>query len=116
MIELQVPRDAVRVFKIFWCRIKKQARTVNWRDAVRGEVCYTQALILFEGADVEWDLVVEESDAAANDSAIGIRWCNDEAETRREVVVLPDTVAIVTKSEIEHDTRVHDPLVLHKRG
>src|SRR6185369_17152958 len=105
MIELQVPRDAVRVFKICWCRIKQKTRTVHRCDAVRSECRYQKALILFEGADVQGYFVVEETDAAANDRAIGIGWCNCEPDSRREVVVIADAVAIVAKSEIKHDAR-----------
>src|SRR3954452_13822105 len=115
MIELKIPGEAVRVVEVFRCRIKKKTRSVDGGDAVRSEGCYEQALVLFERADVEWNLVVEEPDTATNDRAIGVSWRNREPEPRREVVVMADTVAIEAKPEIEHDTRVHDPLVLHKR-
>src|SRR5689334_17607809 len=114
MIELKVPRDAVRVVEILRGRIKQKTRAADRRDAVSGGGCDEKTLILLERADVQWDLVVKKSDAASYDSSIRISRRDDKAETRREVVVPPDTVSIVAKSEIEHETRVHDPLVLHK--
>src|SRR5690242_14068920 len=114
MIELHIPREAVRIFEIFWCSIKKQAWTVGRCDTVASECCYAKTLVLLERTDVEWNLVVKEPDAAAYDSAIRISRRDDKTHTRREVAVVPDAVAIVTKSEIEHETRVYDPLVLHK--
>src|ERR1041385_65944 len=114
MINLKVPGDAVRVFEICRCRIKKQARTVDRRDAVVRECRYSKNLILFEGANIPRYLVVKEAKSAAYDSATGFSWRDHKTHTRREVVVLSDVVAIVTKSEVEHEMRVHDPLVLHK--
>src|SRR5215211_5416755 len=111
MIKLQVPRETVRIFEIFRCRIKKKARPVDGCDAVVCEGCYQKTLVLLEGADVEWNLVVKETHTAAYDCAIRIRGRDGEAQAWGEIVVVPDAVTIVTQSEIEYETRIHDPLV-----
>ena len=73
-----------------------------------------KTLILLERANVQRNLVVEQTDTAAHHGAIGIRWRNGKAKTRREVVVVANAVAIVAQAQIEHEARVHDPLVLHE--
>src|ERR1051325_8699160 len=103
MIELQVPRDGVRIFETIKRRIEQKAWTFNRCDAIIRKCHYKKTLVLVESADVEWNLVVEQTHATTNDGALRTRRRNDKPETWRQVVVPADAVPIVAQPEIEHD-------------
>src|ERR1051326_1930838 len=67
MIELHIPREAVRILQVFGPGVEQQSWPSNRRDAIRGKGRDQQILILLERTDVERNLVVEDSDAAADD-------------------------------------------------
>src|SRR6185369_594322 len=111
MVELNIPGKRVRILQMFGRRVLQQLKT-NWLDVKESE--RTLALILFKRTNVERNLVVEETDTAAHDGAIRISRCDNKAETRRQIIVLSDTIAVVPQSQIENQVGVYEPLVLNE--
>ena len=66
MVHLRVPRDAVRILEIGRRGIQKQTWSIGDGRAVTRESGDDEILVLLERTDVERDLVVEQTDAAAN--------------------------------------------------
>src|SRR6185369_612824 len=111
MVELNIPGKRVWILQMFGSRVLQQLKT-NWLDVKKSE--RTLALILFKRTDIERNLVVEKTDSAAYHSATGTGGRNNKAQTRRQIVVLSDTVTVVPQSQVEDQMGVHDPLVLHE--
>src|ERR1043166_9690414 len=105
MIDLQVPRETVRILQVFGLCVDQQAWSINQRHAVRRKCRDQQILILFERTDVERNLVVENADAATNYGAVGASRCENKTESRREIAVVADAVAIVTQAQIRSEER-----------
>ena|SRR6185436_21042798 len=111
MVELNVPRKRVRILQMVRRRVSQTVET-NLLDVEKSGRILT--LILFKRTDIEGNLVVEKTDTAAYDRAIGLSGCGNKAQTRRQIIVLSDTVAVVPQTQIEYQVGVHDPLVLNE--
>src|ERR1043165_1189419 len=111
MVELNIPGERVRILQMFGRRVLQRGE-INWLDVKKSDRLL--ALILFKGTNVERNLVVEEPDAAAHNRAIRMSRRDNNAQTRREVVVLSDTVTVIPQSQIKNYVRVHDPFVLNE--
>ena len=111
MVELNVPGKRVRILQMVGRRVLQTLET-NLLDVEKSGRILT--LILFKRTDIERNLVVEKTDTAAYNSAAGVGGRNNEAQTRRQIVVLSDTVAVVPQTQIENQVGVYEPLVLHE--
>src|ERR1044071_2051244 len=111
MVELNVPGKRVRILQMVGRRVS-QTVEANLLDVEKSGRILT--LILFKRTDIEGNLVVEKTDTAAYDRAIGLSRRDNKAQTRRQIVVLSDTVAVVPQSQIKNYVRVNDPFVLNQ--
>src|ERR1044072_4977872 len=105
MIDLDVPRERVRIFQMVGSCVLQQLKT-NWLDDKKSE--RTLALIMFKRTDIEKYLVVEKTDTAAYNSATGAGGRNNKAQTRRQIVVLSDTVTVIPQYQVQDQVGVHD--------
>src|SRR5690349_19768157 len=115
MIDLQIPREAVRILEIFGLGVDQQSWSTNRRHTIRRKGRDQEVLILLERTDVERNLVVKDADAAAHHSAIGVSRCEHKTNARRKVAVVSDAVAVVTQTKIEDEMIARNPLVLDKQ-
>src|SRR5215203_2898294 len=104
MIDLQVPRNTVWIVEIVWRGVEKQPWSIDWSQAIGGERRDHETLILLKRSDIQWNLVVKETDTASHDCLIGISRSHSKPDARREVVVLSDSIAVVTETEIKNNT------------
>src|ERR1044071_8394747 len=109
MVELNVPGKRVRILQMVGRRVS-QTVEANLLDVEKSGRILT--LILFKRTDIEGNLVVEKTDTAAYDRAIVPSRCDNKPQTRRQIVVLSDTVDAVTHSQIKNYVRVNHPFVL----
>src|SRR5687768_13833944 len=91
-------------------------RAIQNRQTVRGKSGHDALLILRKDADVDRNLVVEETDAAANHRPLISERQESKTQPRCKVIVLADAVAIPTQAKIDGEPGVCMPGFLRECG
>jgi hypothetical protein len=113
-IEFNIPIDAARSQELSVC--KRQALSLTNLLPIQSEAGINSILQLRERSDVQTDLVVKQSDAAAYYRPAIADWTEGKRQPRRNIIFVRDRVAIQTNAILQSQTIIDGPLILEERS